>query len=151
MPAPRSDMTATLVNDLIYIIGGCNHPNGTQLAESVMSTDTTPIHITTTSTYQCHSITASTISYSPQRDTFNTASSLSLTPAPRARYRHAAVSVGGRIWLLGGLDVNGAIIHEVDVYDVALNSWSTPGRLDVVTSDLAAFVWDGYIFFAGGY
>lgn len=72
-------------------------------------------------------------------------------PAPRARHRHAAVAINGRIWLLGGYTDDYEVIHEVDVFDPATNSWTTPGVLDWITTDLAAFSHENVIYYGGGY
>lgn len=121
LPAPRSDMTATTLNDMIYIIGGCDNPDGN-------------IKATGWDGYYCPSVTNVNVMYNPERDTFTI-----LPAAPRVRYRHAAVALDDHIWLIGGRDAMDDVVTQVDVFNPFTQSWSTPGSLANVTSDLAAF------------
>ena len=123
------------MDDLIYIAGGCDNANGN-----------IPTNLGHKGGFWCPSISNSLYVYSPSKDTFT-----QLAELPRARFRHAAVAVNGRIWLIGGLNEGYDIVNKVDVFDTATGQWSTPGVLDTVTSDLAAFAHENTIYFAGGY
>lgn len=63
------------------------------------------------------------------------------TAAPRKRYRHTAVQLSSKIYLIGGKSTNGTVVREIDVYDIVSNTWlqSTPYYWNSATSDLAAF------------
>ncbi len=75
-----------------------------------------------------------------------------MTDAPRSRYRHAAAAVGGRIFLLGGVDSTESIIPQVDVFDTATATWSTlSAEMPNATTDLSAFAHDGKIYVVGGF
>lgn len=139
MPFGRSDMTATVheaaEGPRIYLIGGCD-------------TDQVCFNPNTTMECYCSGLSSKTQYYSPDEDRY------SITPAdaPRPRYRHAAATLNGVIYLFGGRDVNDAVITEVDAYDVATNSWSTPCTWTGATSDLTAFTDGGtQIFVVGGW
>lgn len=73
-------------------------------------------------------------------------------PAPQALTEVAAASVGGRIYLLGGLGAAGAS-HRVEIYDPVANAWSPGPALpeDAPTHHLAVAVWQEQIFVLGGY
>lgn len=134
MPFARSDLSATLVDDWIYLMGGCDHPDGNVATE------------TGNGEFWCPSITNRNIAYSPLKDEF-----IVLKEMPKRRFRHTAVAVNGRVWVIGGLYETYEIAKEVDVYDTATDSWQTVGYLDEATTDLASFQNEGKIYVAGGY
>jgi len=135
LPFPRSDMTATAVetdtSSEIFVIGGCSKDQ-IWLADAGM--------------YICPEITNKCTVFTPADNQHAVCE-----PAPRARYRHAAALVNGSVWLVGGRDINDAIVQEVDVYNVKTKQWSTPLTLAEATSDLAAFESNGVLFMLGGY
>jgi len=140
MPAKRSDMSATTVDDAIYLIGGC-------------ALDQTWVHDPPYSEYRCgggvaKAVTGSTIRYLPKTNTHDT----SLPDAPHPRYRHAAAALDNRVYLFGGTDGSGKIVPEVDVFSIATGKWtSLTQNLPNPTTDLNAFVLDGKIYVVGGY
>eukprot|EP00434_Breviolum_minutum_P007725 symbB.v1.2.006814.t1/scaffold409.1/size210228/17 len=132
MPVKRSDMTATTVGDGIYIIGGCTNDQE---------------YSTGAQRYVCTAITGATHKYTPTDDSYQ-----AMPDAPRSRYRHAAAAVGGRIFLLGGVDLTDSIIPQVDVFDTTTATWSTlSNEMPNATTDLSAFAHDGKIYVVGGY
>lgn len=136
LPMPVSDISATYdeATDRIYIIGGCDDPQGnSQLTPTL---------------FICSSITAKGFAFNPNDLTFE-----SLPDAPRDRYRHSASNVNGKIWLVGGRTVDDIVIPEIDVYDPVEKTWSTVGSLppELQFSDQASFFHESYIYVVGGY
>mmetsp|Transcript_16560 Transcript_16560/g.48032 ORF Transcript_16560/g.48032 Transcript_16560/m.48032 type:complete len:389 (-) Transcript_16560:104-1270(-) len=138
MLAPRSDMTATTVSGSIYLVGGCS-------ADQTWKTGPYP-------GYACggglaSAVTDATTAYKP-----DTNEHVTLAKAPRVRTRHAAAEVNGMIYLFGGVDGGETIVKEVDVYNVAADSWSTlPDLYAGATTDNSAFAYKGKIYIVGGY
>ena len=98
LPMPVSDISATYdeATDRIYLIGGCDDPQGnSQLTPTL---------------FVCSSITAKGFAFNPNDFTFE-----NLPDAPRERYRHSASNVNGKIWLVGGRTVSDVVIPEIDV------------------------------------
>ena len=60
---------------------------------------------------------------------------------PRPRNRHASSIVNGLLCVFGGRDASDTLIAEVDCYDSATNTWSTPTSLPAErqVSDFTAF------------
>ncbi len=48
-----------------------------------------------------------------------------VAPLPSARSDLAAATVGGKIYVFGGIDAAGTFLNDVDVYDPITNAWST--------------------------
>mmetsp|Transcript_19554 Transcript_19554/g.26844 ORF Transcript_19554/g.26844 Transcript_19554/m.26844 type:complete len:450 (-) Transcript_19554:117-1466(-) len=144
MPYPLSDMSANVVSTnsdkFIVIVGGCDYEDGNVFVEDETYGDF----------FACFSITDKVLKFSPKDGTFT-----SLRNAPRQRYRHAGVEIGGKLWVVGGRDVEDNLIAEIDVYDPEENTWSTPISLppEYLTSDNAAFIDSSgkKLFVAGGW
>lgn len=120
MPYPVSDMSATRIGTKVYIVGGC-------AADQVRAP-------WDNSSFFCQGLTDKCTIYDLETLLFTACAN-----APRARYRHTATDVNGKVWLAGGRDVDDNIIQELDVYDPAANTWSTPAVWPNATSDLACF------------
>ena len=131
MPFAVSDQSATTLGDAIYLVGGC-----IQDQES---------HPTEAGWYVCPRIGNATLRFDVLDGTYTR-----LADAPRERYRHAAVGLGEKVYVLGGRDVNDTLVTAVDVLDTAAGTWSSFEWEDA-TSDLAAFVDGDTIFAVGGY
>lgn len=119
-------MTAETVNDKVYIFGGCD---GDQIG------------------YVCPSINTDVLIYDPAANTYETLAGV----LPNDRYRHAAATVGTKIYLLGGRDLNDDIVEVVDVFDTSDNTWSVSFEWTSAQSDNMAFVLDGKVYAIGGY
>lgn len=136
LPMPMSDMSATYdeSTDRIYLVGGCDDPQGNSQLQPDL--------------FVCFSITDKAFSFDPATATFE-----ELPAAPRARYRHTASNVDGKIWLVGGRTIEDFVIPEVDVYDPVEKSWTTIGSLpaELQFSDLASFYHEGFMYALGGY
>lgn len=120
MPMARSDMTATAVGVIgikVYLVGGC-------VADQNCGGEYC----------YCPEITNKTHIYNVGTDSYDT----NVADAPRARYRHAAVEHNGSIYLFGGRDIADNLITEVDAYNIAEGTWSTPCTWANATSDLSA-------------
>lgn len=72
---------------------------------------------------------------------------------PGPRYRHAAVEIYGKIYVVGGRDVADNLIPGIIVYDPATDDWSDlrllPSQYQV--SDNAALTYEGKLYVLGGY
>mmetsp|Transcript_2783 Transcript_2783/g.5720 ORF Transcript_2783/g.5720 Transcript_2783/m.5720 type:complete len:394 (-) Transcript_2783:181-1362(-) len=139
LPSARSDLTATLVSvggqDKIYLFGGCAADQGRDSPDGY---------------YYCPTITAKCDVFDPTAEAWNQEGD-PCTDAPRVRYRHTAVAVDNKIYLIGGVDGSDAEVKEIDVYDPSDDSWSLFGTWDAATSDLASFVIGTEVYIVGGY
>ena len=98
IPKAISDHTAVLGgDDLVYVAGGCDDPNGNTWNEE-------------RTTFACASISSSLYSFDPE-----TSEVVTLPDMPRGRYRHAAVAMGNQLWLVGGRSLEDDLLEEVDV------------------------------------
>ncbi|MDX1616832.1 MAG: kelch repeat-containing protein, partial [Candidatus Promineifilaceae bacterium] len=87
--------------------------------------------------------TASTWIYDPAADSWSAG-----TPMPAARAAHAAVSLDGLVYVVGG---EGDRATELWVYDPAADSWQTaPGTLPTAREHLGAAALDGKLYVVGG-
>jgi len=143
IPTALSDNTATYVPSAgtILLAGGCNAKNGNTFIDAEGEE---------LDFFYCGSISDKLYGFNPEDETFAT-----LADLPRQRYRHAAVLAAGRLWLLGGRNVEDEVIAEIDVYDPETNTWSTPGIIseEYLTSDNGAFTNadESQIYVVGGY
>lgn len=136
LPTGLSDMTATLGDKgLVYIAGGCNSTDGN-------------VYLAEMGLFACLSITDTFYSFDVQTHELTT-----LAPLLQARYRHGAAYLQNQIWLIGGRGLEDNLIPEVDVYDIATDTWSTLGNLPSAyqTSDNAAFAHDAHVYIVGGF
>jgi len=135
LPTARSDLTATVSTatgeDAIYLIGGCD---ADQLSGEYG--------------FYCPSVTARCDAYNPAINKYTPCAA-----APGARYRHAAVNIDGKVWLVGGDDAadNGAAYKDIEYYDPATDTWTTFGTWDGATTDCAAFAIGTDLYIVGGY
>jgi hypothetical protein len=103
LPKPLSDLTVTRVYDLVYIVGGCDATDGNNYNSAIGE-------------FTCDSISDKLYRFDPLTEEFVT-----LADMPSARYRHASVAVRTTntwIMVLGGRDINGDIVSDVDVSTV---------------------------------
>lgn len=76
-------------------------------------------------------------------------------PMPFPRRDFATAAIGGKVYVLGGGDTLAPIIPSpatttVQVYDPAMNTWTTAPAMPVATRNHAASVVNGKIYVAGG-
>eukprot|EP00457_Paulinella_chromatophora_P009684 gb/GEZN01009755.1/.p1 GENE.gb/GEZN01009755.1/~~gb/GEZN01009755.1/.p1 ORF type:complete len:381 (+),score=15.83 gb/GEZN01009755.1/:65-1207(+) len=138
MPIGRSDQTVTIVNVSgvirMYANGGCIQD---QLCKD--SSDYFSCY--------CPRLTKKCNYYMPKTNEYVT----NVADAPRERYRHASAAISGKIYLLGGRDVNDTVVTAIDAYEIATDKWTTPCTWENATSDLAAFADGNDIYVVGGY
>ena len=97
LPKGLSDHTSVPLNDIVYIAGGCDSQNGNEWDNDLR------IHL-------CRNISDSFFAFHVLDNTVT-----ELPDMPVARYRHASVAVNNQVWLLGGRDLDDAIVSSVDV------------------------------------
>lgn len=97
LPKAISDHTATRLGDIVYLAGGCDAEQGNTWDEEARF-------------FLCLSISQSFFGYN-----MVTGSTTNFPDMPMPRYRHAAVAVDNKIWLVGGRDTNDTIVGQVDV------------------------------------
>ena len=68
-----------------------------------------------------------------------------------ARTRFAAVSYGGYIYVMGGLNNRNACIKTVEKYDPRLNSWTYISDMNIARCDHCACIFDDQIVVIGGF
>lgn len=93
-----SDTTATAIGDSIIIAGGCISSN--QFIDGEYPG------------YYCTEVTEDTSLFDPVKKVFSSSGQLS-----GPRYRHAAVELDGKVYVVGGKDANEAYVGTVEVYD----------------------------------
>jgi N-acetylneuraminic acid mutarotase len=123
MPTERCMFAVAVWQDKIYCIGGSARING-----SIQVTGLNQV-------------------YDPANDSWETKASM---PTPRS-YMSANV-VDGKIYVMGGADVNISHITVNEVYDPANDTWTT-GKAPVPDSSIwsASAVYDNKIYVIGGY
>eukprot|EP00054_Salpingoeca_dolichothecata_P015076 m.86157 g.86157 ORF g.86157 m.86157 type:complete len:428 (-) comp21312_c0_seq1:154-1437(-) len=131
MPVGISDMSTTQVGSTVYFVGGC-------LGGQVYNADA--------QFYGCTGITDTVLVYNIDTETY-----FSLPPAPRPRYRHGAAALNGKLYVFGGRTAEDALIPEVDVFDMATQTWSLYGIMTNPASDLSGFSDGEKIYAVGGY
>jgi large repetitive protein len=73
-----------------------------------------------------------------------------LAPMPTARGGAFARVIGGKIYVGGGMDANGASLATVDVYDVATGAWSSVAPMSTRRDNPGAGVANGKLYVFGG-
>jgi hypothetical protein len=90
------------------------------------------------------SILSTNLAYSPATNSWATMRSMN-----QARYGHAAVALGSKLYVIGGASTAGALA-SVEIYDTAANTWTSGPSLPAPRRYLGATVLDGAIYVAGG-
>jgi probable HAF family extracellular repeat protein len=73
-----------------------------------------------------------------------------LPQAPVVHSRPAVSAVGGKLYVAGGNDANGAALGWLDVYDPATNTWATRAPMPTARVAAAAASSGGKLYVAGG-
>ncbi|WP_166646076.1 Kelch repeat-containing protein [Halospina denitrificans] len=73
-----------------------------------------------------------------------------LAPMPTARGGASAEVVGDRIYVVGGMDTNGASVNLVEIYNPATNTWSTGTPMTTRRDNPGTAVLDGNLYVFGG-
>lgn len=153
LPVALSDMTATYVSDFkdegseaIILTGGCSDENGNEESSD--------------GNYYCNTISKEVYVFYP-----STQNIVKLADMPFEMYRHTAVFVDGKLYVIGGRTFNldesnfDELIKEINVYDPKdgdKGTWtnfmsSSDAYAPYATSDQASFVKDKSIYILGGY
>jgi glucose/arabinose dehydrogenase len=74
----------------------------------------------------------------------------SLAPMPTARGGATAQVLGGKIYVAGGMDVNGASVAIVEIFDPATNSWTSGPSMGTARDNPGSAVLDGDFYVFGG-
>ena len=74
----------------------------------------------------------------------------SRTPLTRPRSRFALVRSGSLIFAIGGETGQGQLLPDVDAYDLGVNEWQPRSPLPIPLANMAATVWAGRVYVAGG-
>ena len=69
---------------------------------------------------------------------------------PEARYSHAAISMGGKIYVTGGFE-NDDFTNTVIVFDPQANTWTELASMGSARADHASAVIGGKLYVFGGY
>lgn len=139
IPTPLSDMSVDMLTlngnteQSIILTGGCNSADGNVYFEADWGEG-----------FACSSVTSKVYAFDPIRNSTTstwTGTFTALAEMPRPRNRHASSLVNGLLCVFGGRTVSDALIAEVDCYESATNTWSTPTSLPAErqVSDFTAF------------
>jgi len=130
MAIGRSDASVVLIQENLILAGGCVEqicPGG--------------------SSCFCNNVTATVESYLPLTDTW-----IQLPSMPSPRYRHAAVAIGNKMYVVGGRDVSDTLQQEVFVFDFDTKTWTTLAQLwTAASSDLVAVSVGTFLYAISGY
>lgn len=84
--------------------------------------------------------------YDPVSDTWYHGVTTLPTPASFA----GATSCDGKIYVIGGFDTSGTVLNTVQIYDVALDSWSEGATMPGTRANIHAVTVNGRIYVLGG-
>ena len=125
IPTGVYGVDAVTIGDLIYLPGGSDDLDDSRDGGTFLTT----LHI-----------------YDPVANSWSTGAPM---PAPLAYA--SAVTSGGDLYVIGGLQNDGTATNALYIYDVGTNSWSTGTSMTDARSLAAAAAIDGKIYVAGGY
>jgi len=123
MPTPRRDFATAAIDGRIYVIGG-----GDVMAGIVPAPVTDVVEV-----------------YDPATDSWTSA-----PPMPTAVTDHVAVTLGGRIYVIGGQEALWPMTDIVQEYDPATQLWTTRTSMPTERRGAAAAVMAGKIYVVGG-
>jgi len=135
MSVSRSDLGVSSLGNVIILTGGCLGPQSADPKDAC--------------SFSCSVVTNIVEAFFPANNSF-----VRLADMPRLRYRHSTEVINGLLYALGGRDIIGNIITQVDVYNFATNSWTTSSYTysdPSATSDFSTFVRNNDIWLVGGY
>jgi len=149
MPYAASDFTATYLNApvlysedkkhkrSIVLIGGCAAENGNEWMDDEFGGG-----------YYCTEFSKRAVAFFPENGEFK-----DLPELPGFRSRHSAVTIGKKIFVIGGRDEQDNVLTDVLVFDSEVNTWFEFMTLDdkYASSDHASVVHEGEIYVFGGY
>ncbi|OLE61044.1 MAG: hypothetical protein AUG10_02935 [Gemmatimonadetes bacterium 13_1_20CM_2_70_10] len=123
MPTARAELTAGVVNGILYVIGG-RTGGGESASVSVGTVE----------------------AYDPTTDTWTTRAAM---PTPR---QDATVGVvNGTIYVVGGFSASsGSVLNTVEAYNPIADAWTTKQAMPTARSFLSGGVVGGVLFAVGG-
>jgi glucose/arabinose dehydrogenase/N-acetylneuraminic acid mutarotase len=71
-------------------------------------------------------------------------------PMPTARGGAAAQVIGGKIYVVGGMNANGASVETVEIYDPVTNTWTAGPSMSTRRDNPGAAAVDGLLYVFGG-
>jgi N-acetylneuraminic acid mutarotase len=121
MPTARGYPATTVVNGLIYVVGGtAGAPNWNGM---------TKVEV-----------------YDPVTDSWDTGR----MPMPTARFECKASAVNGKIYVIGGLTNDWQGLHVVEEYDPVTDNWESKTDMPTARASMATIVVNGGIYAIGG-
>ena len=120
MPTERAGLSASVVDDLIYLIGGSHYAIGI-FGYSRLER------------------------YDPVKNKWKT-----LAELPTGRWGLATSAVNGKVYAFGGTGSQTQIYRNVDEYNTASNTWRSRAKLSQETWGAAGAVVDGQVYVIGG-
>jgi len=120
LPNPVARLAAAAVGSTVFAVGG-NDPTGQIPFSTLLAFDPTQ----------------------------NCCQWISLPPMPTARFNLAASAVGGKLYVLGGVDSSGSL-NVVEVYDPIANTWTTAAPMPTARGSFSVAILNGKIYAMGG-
>lgn len=175
LPTELSDMSVNVLNlsdgkPHAVLAGGCNSKLGNEFHEMNFGNET---HKDILEAFDCFSLSKKVYAFRPscggghehmadqahdheeEGEAGWDGSFEEMADMPRERARHAGVvAADGKLFVIGGRDVNMMLIAEIDMYDPITKEWSVAGTLPEThrRSDIAAFtVANNFIHVVGGF
>lgn len=105
LPKALSQNSAVVYDGRVYISGGCDAVNGLELHSSSLQPGAAP-------EYACTSLSSSLFVWNPAA---STNSITELPSAPSGRYQHVSAAVNGKLYLVGGRNLDGSLQDTIDV------------------------------------
>jgi hypothetical protein len=148
MPTRRAEVAAARIDDRVFVAGGYEGPfvfeaydlvadSWSTLADLPLPLDHASLAAHEGSLYLAGGGSARLFAYDPATNTWS-----ELGAPPYDRYASAAVVLGARLYLIGGL---GPSPETPLRYDFALDEWTTLAPMSVRRDHVGAIVWNGEI------
>jgi N-acetylneuraminic acid mutarotase len=167
MPVARNGMTAAVIGERLYVVGGHGVSSFLNLNSAYDPATDSWLEKAPASLGRAWSATNSVaidgvvyaVAGNPPgfcttaMEGYNSGTNVwSFGPsAPRERCHAASVALGGRMYVLGGWNTSSTIHYvEIDVFDPVSNTWSTPATLRAARGAFGAAALGGELFILGG-
>ncbi|XP_076305992.1 beta-scruin-like isoform X2 [Tachypleus tridentatus] len=124
MPEPRNHHASVFLNSSIYVIGGYD-PDERKSGEMVPTGTTYVLDVTTKQWEKKRNMIC-------------------------ARAHHGVVTIGGRIYVMGGRDSMGRVVSSMEVYTPETDTWEMERPMPIPRMGLGAVTYLGCIWVLGG-